>query len=99
MSNDSKFWAVRLGLFAAVAIDLLLLSKLYGEVMGQGSHLALWAWVFFISTFMTLPLGYWASTMKRKRWDKADPMDRVEMQTLSNYSASDLKKTPKTDKK
>ena len=96
MSNDARFWTIRLILFAAIAVDLWLLTKLQASAGVPDAHGPLWAGLFFVSVILTMPLGFVAYVTKRKRWEKTKPMDRIEVETLSAYSkAEKMSKTPK----
>lgn len=86
MSNDTKFWAYRVALFAAIGIDSWLMTRMSASAFGNGKHTSLWATAFFVSILLTLPLGMLAFRSKKERWEKAKPMDRVEVETLANYA-------------
>src|SRR5690349_21316754 len=86
MSNDVRFWAIRVGLFVAIAIDSWLMTKMGASAFGNGKHTGLWATAFFVSLVLTLPIGFMAFAAKKARWEKAKPLDRVEVETLANYA-------------
>lgn len=86
MSNDTKFWVTRVALYAAIGIDLWFMKKMTGEAFNAGTHTAMWAWLFFVAVMLTLPIGFVAYKAKRARWEPAKPMDRVEVETLADYS-------------
>ncbi|HEU4914328.1 MAG TPA: hypothetical protein VFT16_02885 [Candidatus Saccharimonadales bacterium] len=86
MSNDTRFWLYRLSLFAAIAFDLWLMNKMVTSTSGGGHRTSLWATLFFMAILLTMPLALLAYKAKRERWEKAKPMDRIEVETISNYA-------------
>jgi hypothetical protein len=98
MSSDLKFWVVRLGLFAAILFDTWLMFKMAGEAFEDGERLVLWGVIFFGATILTIPLGFWAYVLKRKRWEQAKPMDRVEVEALAAYSKQAYREKHQTKK-
>lgn len=86
MSNDARFWLIRVLLFAAIGVDSWLMTKMVVSASGDGKHTTFWIIAFFISVILTLPLGLLAFQAKKQRWEKAKPMDRVEVETLANYA-------------
>jgi|EndMetStandDraft_3_1072993.scaffolds.fasta_scaffold707836_2 hypothetical protein len=86
MSNDARFWLIRILLFTAIGIDSWFMTKMGASAFGNGKHTTFWAIAFFVSMILTLPLGFLAFQAKKQRWEKAKPMDRVEVETLANYA-------------
>lgn len=97
MSNDTRFWLVRISLFVVIAVDLFFMGKMQQEAQDPHStHLVLWAVIFFVAVLLTIPVGLMAYVAKRQRWDTVKPIDRIEVETLAATAKQEqpVKKPP-----
>lgn len=92
MSNDLRFFLVRLGLFIVIAVEALLLMSVVSKAQlpadQRGGFFGLQLTGVFVLILLTIPLAVYYYYLKSKRWDELDSksQDQVDVETLAAYS-------------
>ena len=93
MSNDSKFWVSRGAVFACIAADLFVLSKIQatGGSPDQRGWLVFWFIVLMLITVVSIPLALRYYRRKDDRWGQS----QRDANTLAAETLAELGKQRK----
>jgi hypothetical protein len=97
VSNDLKFFLVRLLLFLAISIEGALLFSIVGKAQLapelRGHYFGLQIISIFLLMLLTIPLAIYYYFLKNQRWGNTSgkEQDQVDVETLALYSHTSYK--------
>jgi hypothetical protein len=101
MSNDSKFWISRGAVFACIAADLFVLSRIMaaGWDPDQPGWLFFWFIILLLVTTASIPLAFRYYRTKDNRWRQSQAdANKLAIETLAELGKQRKKSDNSTGK-
>ena len=94
MSNDLRFWVVRITLFALIGLDsFILLSSLSNILMSPESYSKGRIILAFLLIILTIPLAVYYYALKAARWNSMgqEAQNKIAVETLASLGKKNQK--------
>lgn len=83
MSNDAKFWAIRVGIAVCILVDLYLLGQIQVSAL-SGQSPAPWFVGLMVSLAVSIPLFIAHTYYKSRRWTNDDSNQKTSVEILAS---------------